>query len=330
METATKLRKATRQKALLRLGLSGPSGSGKTVSALLLAYGITGDWNKIALIDTENGSADLYANHTLQNGFLIGEFNVYPLIEPYHPNRYIEAIEYCEQAQMEVIIVDSITHEWNGKGGCLEIHEQETNKMRIPNSFMAWAKITPLHQKFIDTILQSSCHIITAVRSKTDYVLTERNGRQIPQKVGMAAQTRDGYEYELTFSLDLDIEHRAFVSKDRTGLFVGKEPAIITPDTGKMIMEWCNTGVEVIPVASLINIEEAVSKCNLIFDTEEAISKRNSIFDIEEAISKCNSRMEADYIWRKLSAEEKVNSAIISIFKKRGSEIENNKEMQVI
>lgn len=245
METQT-LRKATRQKALLRLGLAGASGSGKTVSALLLAYGITNDWGKIALIDTENGSADLYANHKLPNGTVIGEFNVLPLTEPYHPVKYINAITTCEQAGMEVIIIDSITHEWNGKGGCLELHEQATQAMKIPNSFTAWAKITPLHQSFIDSILQSKVHIITCVRSKIDYVLSERNGRQVPTKMGMAPQTRDGFEYELTLSLDIDAEHKAFASKDRTGLFAGKPAKIITAETGMFILEWCWEGIDVI------------------------------------------------------------------------------------
>lgn len=108
----SQLRKATRQKAKIRLGLSAVSGGGKTFSALLIAKGITGDLSKVAIIDTENGSADLYAH--------LGDYNVLPLVAPYTPERYIAAIKECEAAGMEAIIIDSITHEWDGKGGILK------------------------------------------------------------------------------------------------------------------------------------------------------------------------------------------------------------------
>ena len=345
------LRKATRQKALLRLGLAGASGSGKTVSALILAYGITGDWAKVALIDTENGSADLYANHTLPDGFLLGEFNVLPIQAPYHPNKYIEAIKTCEQSGMEVIIIDSITHEWNGKGGCLELHDQATNAMKIPNSFTSWAKITPLHQAFIDSILQSSRHIITCVRSKTDYVLSEKNGRQVPQKVGMAAQTRDGFEYELTLSLDLDLDHKAFPSKDRTGLFSGKDPKIITPETGKMILEWCKSGADVIPQTKAVPSAKTVTpsvKVGYIVAGGGAgvgqfatggggsggrvgevypitvggvypaiVKEYASIFDLEDELKKCKDYAAQAKLWNSLSKIEKAKPIVINLFKDR-------------
>lgn len=244
----TQLRKAERKQVKMRIGLSAPSGAGKTYSALLLAKGLAGSWDKIALIDTENGSGELYSH--------LGEYNVITLNEPFEPEKYIEAIKACEDAGINTIIIDSITHEWSGKGGCLDLHEQVTAKMRIPNSFTAWAQITPRHQAFIEAILQSNCHIITTVRTKTDYVLTERNGKQVPQKVGMAAVTRDGFEYELTLSLDLDINHLATASKDRTGLFVDKPSAMITEETGKKILDWCLSGKEEPKVESVPDIKQ--------------------------------------------------------------------------
>lgn len=236
------LKKATRKQVKLRLGLSGPSGSGKTASALLLAFGMTKDWNKIAVIDSENESASLYSDFKLPNGQTIGQFNTISISAPFKPEKYSEAIKACEDAGMEVIIIDSITHEWNGKGGCLDIHEEVTKKMKVPNSFTAWADVTPRHQAFIDSILQSKCHIITTVRSKTEYIMSEKNGKQVPQKMGMAAVTRDGFEYELSVSLDIDIEHKASSSKDRTGLFMDKAPFVVTPETGKAILDWCTSG----------------------------------------------------------------------------------------
>src|ERR1035437_1510205 len=123
---------AERKKAKIKLGLQGPSGSGKTYSALLLAYGLCSDWTKIAIIDSENRSANLYAN--------LGKYNVVDLQAPFTPERYIEAINICEKASMEVIIIDSISHEWEGIGGLLETHSNMQG-----NSYTNWNKITPRH-----------------------------------------------------------------------------------------------------------------------------------------------------------------------------------------
>lgn len=195
------LKKSARRAAKIRLSLQGPAGSGKTMSALLIAYGLTSDWNKIAVVDTERGSANLYSH--------LGDYYVLALEEPFSPERYMEALKVCEVSGIECIILDSISHEWSGPGGCLEIHEKATSAMKIPNSFTAWASVTPRHQAFIDSILQSKSHVITTIRSKTEYIIGERNGRQVPQKIGMAAVQRDGYEYEVTISLDIDEEHNA-------------------------------------------------------------------------------------------------------------------------
>jgi hypothetical protein len=146
------LKQSQKKQVKLRLGLSGASGFGKTKSALLLAYGMTNDWGKIAVIDTENCSASLYSD--------LGNYNVLDLSPPYSPERYIQAIEICEKSEIEVIIVDSITHEWSGTGGCLDIHE------KLGGRFQDWANVTPRHQAFISKILQSSCHIITTARRK--------------------------------------------------------------------------------------------------------------------------------------------------------------------
>lgn len=227
------LRKAERRKAKLRIGIGGPSGSGKTYSALLMAYGMTGDWTKIAVIDTENGSGELYAN--------LGDYNVITLTDNFAPERYNEAIKACEEAGMEVIIIDSVTHEWNGKGGILEIHGSLAG-----NSFTNWAKVTPRHNAFIDAIIQSTAHIITTVRKKQDYAMTQDgSGKAQVTKMGLAEVQREGYSYELTLNFDIDIAHYANADKDRTGLFMDKPPFKITPDTGKALIDWANSGKEV-------------------------------------------------------------------------------------
>lgn len=225
------LRKATRKKAKLRLGLSAVSGAGKTMSALLIASGMT-TWDKIALIDTENGSGDLYSH--------LGDYNVITLTAPFTPERYIQAIKSCEDAGMEVIIIDSITHEWDGKGGILEIHGKMTG-----NSFTNWNTVNPRHTAFINSILESKCHVITTVRRKQEYELSkDSQGKSQVNKLGMKEVTREGWEYEVTANLELDINHNATSSKDRTGLFDGKPAFTPSAETGKMLLDWCNQGIE--------------------------------------------------------------------------------------
>lgn len=234
---AMQLRKATRTKAKMRLGLSGPSGSGKTVGALMVAYGIAGDWEKICLIDSENRSGDLYANFTVPGtNFTIGEFQKIDIDAPYTPERYIEAMHAAEAAGMEVMVVDSISHEWDGKGGCLEIHE------RLGGQFKHWAEVTPRHKSFIDAILQSPIHVITCARAKIDYALTIDGGKTKVEKVGLKDVTREGFDYELTADLDIDLLHNARASKDRTGLFMDRPAFVITPDTGVALKAWCEVG----------------------------------------------------------------------------------------
>ncbi|QIG90661.1 AAA family ATPase [Chryseobacterium sp. POL2] len=229
------LKQSQRQQVKLRLGLSGASGFGKTKSALLLAYGMTQDWSKIAVIDTENSSASLYSD--------LGNYNVLDLQAPYSPERYIQAIELCEKSGIEVIIIDSVSHEWNGTGGCLEIHE------KLGGRFQDWANVTPRHQAFINKILQSSSHIITTTRRKIDYSLdVGSNGKTQVVKHGTKEITRDGFEYELTINFELVNEnHLAKASKDRTGLFMNKPEFLITSEIGQLILKWCNSGTAIEP-----------------------------------------------------------------------------------
>ena len=246
------LQKATRKKVKLRLGLSGASGFGKTFSALLIAKGICGDWSKIAVIDTENSSASLYSH--------LGDYNTLELTSPYTPERYIEAINACIKGGMEVIIIDSITHEWDGKGGCLEIVES------LGGRYQDWGKVTPRHQAFINAITQSPVHMITTVRRKQDYDMVKNDkGKLEVSKVGTKEVTREGFEYELTVNLELvNDKHLAKASKDRTGLFMGKPEFIITEKTGEMILEWCESGEDV--NATINDSVAKLTNCNSVDD----------------------------------------------------------------
>jgi hypothetical protein len=256
-----KLQKAERHQVKLRIGLSGPSGFGKTYSALLLAYGITNDWNKIAIIDTENKSASLYSH--------LGEFNVLSLEEPYSPERYLKAIKLCEESDIELIIIDSISQEWQGKGGCLEIHEQ------LGGTFQMWSKITPRHNAFIDAIVQSKCHIITTTRRKVDYSLDQdSNGKTKVMKLGMKEITREGFEYELTVNFELlNDKHLVSASKDRTGLFMGKPEFIINSATGRKLINWCCQGISVDKIKEQINSCETLEALKQIYNQYPNLSK---------------------------------------------------------
>ena len=245
------LRKAHRKQAKIKLALQGASGSGKTYSALLLASGMT-TWSKIALIDTENHSADLYAH--------LGGYNVLQLSKPFSTERYISAIEICEQAGMEVIIVDSITHEWEGSGGILDIHGNMPG-----NSFANWAKMTPRHNSFVQKMLESPSHIICSIRTKTDYVLSEKNGKMVPEKVGMKGITRDGMDYEFTIVFDLDLKHNASASKDRTGLFMDKPEGIITQEHGRRILQWCSKGISLEEVIFQVNSATSIEQIRQLY-----------------------------------------------------------------
>lgn len=246
------LKKATRKQVKLRLNLSAPSGAGKTYSALRMAYGIVGDWNKIAVIDTENGSASLYSH--------LGDFSTIDLAPPFSPERYIEAIKTCEAEGIECCIIDSSSHEWSGAGGCIEINDTLAQAKYRGNSWSAWNEITPRHDKFVNKVLQSSMHIITCTRSKTETVMGE--DKKV-KKVGMKDIQREGWEYELTVSLNIDRDsHLAIPSKDRTGLFEGRTPFLITEQTGQEIKKWCETGVD--ESSAISDAITKLSNCNTV------------------------------------------------------------------
>lgn len=226
--------KAVRKQAKLRLALTGPSGSGKTYSSILLAKGLGG---KVAVIDTEHGSASLYCD--------LMEFDVLELTAPYTPERYIAAIKEAESAGYETLIIDSITHEWNGTGGMLQLNEQLAASKYKGNTWSAWSESDPRHRKFVDTILQAKMHVIVTMRSKTETSSEkDSNGKTKILQLGMKAEQRDGIIYEFTTVLDLvHGGNFATATKDRTGLFSG-DPQVITPETGKALMAWLDTGVE--------------------------------------------------------------------------------------
>ncbi|MEP2445791.1 MAG: ATP-binding protein [Balneola sp.] len=221
--------KAARKGSHLKLAITGPSGSGKTYSALRLAAGIS-DNGRIALIDTENQSASLYAND-----FAFDVVNVEP---PFTIDKLTNPTVAALEEDYDVLIIDSASHFWNG---VLE-YKSQLDK-RGGNSYTNWNEANKNYDLMLRAILFSKIHVIVCMRSKMEYILEENDrGKQVPRKVGMAPIMRDGVEYEFTTVFDLDMAHQAQTSKDRTKLF-GEKIFQITEETGSQLEKWLNKPV---------------------------------------------------------------------------------------
>lgn len=223
------IRKAERVKSKLRLAISGPSGSGKTMGSLKLAKGLGG---RVCLIDTERGSGDLYAD--------LYDYDIISLEPPFKPDVLIEAVRAAENANYDVIIIDSLSHFWADEGGLLD----QADKMQAAgkNRFTLWADITPQHRRLVNTMLNSSKHIIATMRAKQEYAMeTDDKGKASVKKLGLAPVQREGMEYEFTVFFDVDQNHNAKASKDRTAMF-NNEVFLIDENIGSRVLKWLNTG----------------------------------------------------------------------------------------
>ena len=231
-------KKAERKQSKLRLAICGCSGSGKSYSSLLIAKGLCSkDGGKIAVIDTENGSSELYSD--------IAPFDVAVLNPPYTPQRYIDLIKMAENFGYSTLIIDSLSHAWQGSGGILEMHDKATTGRT--NSFAAWGVVTPFHNALVEAILSSPLHIIATMRTKTAYEVVSENGRTKVNKLGLAPVQRENMEYEFTVVFDLlSDSHTANISKDRTGLFANEQKQFQpNENTGKKLLQWLESGVDV-------------------------------------------------------------------------------------
>lgn len=277
------LKQAQRKKAYLRLGISAPSGGGKTLGALLIGYGLLKQkyptesdeslWNKVAIIDTENGSGELYVG-SLVGGITIGAYNAITLSAPFEADKYTSAIELCQDNNMEVCIIDSVTHLWSGEGGLLE--QQSAAAKRTGNSYTAWRDITPQHNRFVEAMLQSKMHIIATMRAKQEYVQEkdEKTGKTTVRKLGLEPEARKGMEYEFTTFFEINAEHEAFGAKDRTSL-LDQKTFKITPKIGQEMMKWLDGGTENAPV---------------VVATAHKAEKENAVAELKgEIISLCKA-----------------------------------------
>lgn len=225
---------ATKAEAKARVAVTGPSGSGKTYTSLTWAT-VLADGGQIAVVDTERGSAKLYADRF--------KFDVLTMTPPFHPERLIEAFKAAEAAGYSVVVVDSLSHFWTGPGGVLEIVDEAKARFK-GNSHSAWQVGTPLQQRMVDAILGFDGHAIAAMRAKTEWAMEQDDrGRVSPKKIGLAPQQRDMIEYEFTLMLDIDTEHRASVSKTRCELLADRT---FSPgeaqESAAMFQAWLRSG----------------------------------------------------------------------------------------
>jgi len=222
--------KAVKSKSKLRCALFGPSGSGKTYSALSIAKGIGG---KVAVIDSERGSASKYADKF--------EFDVVDL-EKKSIDEYVQFISEAGAAGYSVLIIDSLTHAWQD---LLEEVEKLANAKYRGNTWSAWSEGTPKQRALVNAILSCPCHIMATMRSKTEWQTTQDDrGKSRPVRVGLAPEQGKGIEYEFDMLLELSTEHIANVIKDRTGMFQDKLLTKPGVDFGKELVDWLNTGVD--------------------------------------------------------------------------------------
>lgn len=227
---------ATKKQSKARVALVGPSGSGKTYTALLLARGIVGPSGTVAVIDTERASASKYAGD-------VTTFDALDL-DRHSPGEYVDAIHDAARAGYDCLVIDSLSHAWNGRGGALEMVDNAAKRSQ-GNSYVAWRDVTPQHNALVDAILTYPGHVIVTMRAKTEYVLeTGKNGKQTPRKVGMAPIQRDGMEYEFDVVADMDLDHNMIVSKSRCSALA--DAVFTKPDVSvaHTLRAWLSDGVD--------------------------------------------------------------------------------------
>ena len=248
------VKKAKRETIYTKIALMAPSGGGKTYGGLRLATGMaeeikkeTGKDAKILLANTEGKRGYYYADEF--------DYDIVDIDPPHNPEKYVELIEFAVQEGYDILIIDSSSHEWEGKGGCLELHQQ------AGGTYQSWAKVTPRHNKFINAISDSPIHIIATMRGKDQYEMSkDEKGRTSVQKLGVGAKQRDGFEYEFTVTFLIDQKtNTAEVQKDNTHIFDKEGPTILSENHGRKIIQWANSGEGYTPVVRKYD-EDTVDK----------------------------------------------------------------------
>lgn len=309
MSTKFQFKKATKKQVKARIAIAGPSGSGKTYTGLVAATALA-QGGQIAVIDTERGSASLYSDYF--------DFDVLELEPPFSPQVYKQAIRAAEDAGYGVILIDSLSHAWEGEGGALDLADAATARQRTPNSYTAWREVTPLHREMVDAMLQSKAHIVATMRSKTEYAIESTNGKTNIRKVGMAPIQRAGMEYEFTVVGDMDADNKIVISKSRFAPLQSKVQ--LKPDINffKPFVDWLNSGdaeVKAEPTKPTPQKEQPLTQIELSAAVQDTRTPREQIqaalpsLTLEEACKAVDSNGKP-YHTKSASVVEKIISAL--------------------
>lgn len=223
--------KATRKRVLLRMAISGPSGSGKTYTALTIGQGLAEATGlRLAVIDTENGSAEKYAD--------LFDFD-HLVMSHYAARNYIAAIDAAQDRQHSVLVIDSLSHAWSGVGGTLDTVDRYASGHR-GDSFGGWREARPEQRELVDVMLKARLHIIVTMRSKQAYEIErdQNTGRNAVRKLGLKPEQTDGIEYEFDVAGDMEIDHRFLITKTRAPALNGRIYNPPGPDLVRDLLDW--------------------------------------------------------------------------------------------
>ena len=268
--TQRTFRSATKEQAKARIALTGPTGSGKTYTALVIGTRLA---DRVALIDTEHGSASKYADEFTFDTLQLATFE---------PAALVDALAVAAHEAYEGVIVDSLSHFWSGTGGMLEQVDNAARRAGAGNSFAGWKEVRPMERAMIEALLAYPGHIIVTMRTKTDYVVeTDERGRKVPRKVGLKPEQREGIEYEFDIVGDLDYENVLVISKSRakslSGLVIRK-PGVEFADS---VLAWLNAGK---PVPGVFDYLAAATAPDATYEQLRALYEEASQRNLLEAV----------------------------------------------
>ena len=317
---ALKIRKAVREQVFTKIALMGSSGSGKTYSALRLATGMKnkleknlGREVKILMANTEGGRGIYYANEF--------DYDIADINPPYTPEVFIEIIEDAVEAGYDILILDSTSPEWEGKGGCLEMHAM------LGGKFQDWAQISPRHDKFLDAIEKSPIHIITTLKGKDQYEIEkDERGKVNVKKLGLGGKQREGFEYRYTCTFSIDQKtHLAIAQKDNTHIFENSVGEVLSESYGEKIIDWANSS-EIKPSKTYVvedSAKQREEQTKLFKETQEkikeiamALNEANRVDDYNKILSLFlpNKRV-SECTVDDLPAMEKILEALVEVTK---------------
>ena len=304
-------KKATKEQAKLRAALIGPPGSGKTFTAIKVGS-LLG--KRVAVIDTEHGSASKYAD--------LFEFETLQL-DNFHPRNYVDAIHAAEEAGFDVVVIDSLSHAWIGKNGGLDLHDQAVARQKVKNSFTAWSEVTPHHTALVEAMLQCKCHLIATMRSKTEYVQEkdERTGRTSVRKVGLAPVMRDGIEYEFDVTGDLDQDNTLVISKTRCPQLSGAVIQKPGEELAKTLLGWLTTGAAPSPTPAQQSSQPANGE-------DQAELRKKALAILEQAVEQGTEALAT--AWKTLSPKmQQAAQGDKEAYKKRAAEADDRREQEL-